>query len=221
VGGASVIAGQFTATPSTLLASGELDEQDAGLVHTAVLFTDGTYSVASNGRGTVSMVNSSLLHLFDAVFYLTGPNAGFILDAGISANNYIRTGTMQPQTGGPFTSAPNDGAYYGGSFAPATAGPTMNGIAVGVPNIDSQFTLSAGTLTGLNDLSDIDHLANSNPITGPYTFGDSFGRATVSVPASGWGLGTATIYLMSPTQFVLIPVNPSAQNSDLAMFQTQ
>jgi hypothetical protein len=219
-GGSSVIAGQFTATPSTLILAGELDENDAGLVKTAVPFTDGTYSVTANGRGTISLVDTNLVHYLDAIIYLTAPNAGFVLDAGAAGNNYIRSGMMQPQTGGPFTSAPNDGAYYGGSFAPSTAGPEHTGKAVDIPNIDDQFTLTTGALSGVGDISDF-NLQNTVSLTGTYTFGDPFGRATLDVPEAGFGGGMATIYMVTPTQFVMIPTNQFSQDSNIAMFQTQ
>lgn len=221
LGGSSVITGQFTTNPTTLVVTGEIDLQDAGLVISAAQITQGTYSVASNGRGMLSLISATGRHYYDAVFYLTGPNAGFIIDAGLPLNNFIRTGLMFPQTGGPFTSAPSDGEYYGGTYAPSTAGPLPSGNPVGVPNVDAQFSLSAGALTGIADLSDINFVAITSPITGTYTFGDSFGRGTLSVNLGGFGDGLATIYLLSPTQFVMIPADAFSQTADIAIFQTQ
>jgi hypothetical protein len=220
VSASSVIAGQFTATPSTLLLVGKLDENDAGLVLTAVHFTRGVYSVSQNGRGTISLIGSNLKHYYDAVFYLTAPNTGFLLDAGAAGNNYIRSGTMLPQTGGPFTSAPNDGNYYGGSYAPTTAGPLKNGKSVDIPNIDDQFALATGALTGIGDISDF-KLQKTLGLSGTYTFGDAYGRATLNVSVPGFGLGKATIYMITPTQFVMVPTTHFSQDSNIALFQTQ
>ena len=223
VGGSSVIAGQFTATPTTLQVAGEFDENDAGLVVNAMTLT-GTYVAPDpeSGRGTFSLVGSNQIHYLDAVFYLTGTNTGFILDGAIPLNNYIRSGMIQPQTGGPFTSAPNDGDYYGGSLPPSTAGPLPSGKAVAIPNIDDQFSLSllGQGLTGIGDVSFTDFI-NTVELTGTYTFGDAFGRATVDEIQNGFGDGLATIYLVTPTQFVLIPTNQFGQASDVAVFQAQ
>jgi hypothetical protein len=71
---------------------------DAGLILSAVPFTDGIYSVSSNGRGTLSLINSNLKHYYDAVFYLTGPNTPFLLEAHHLPrySNPIRTDPDEP-----------------------------------------------------------------------------------------------------------------------------
>jgi hypothetical protein len=68
-----------------------------------------TYSVASNGRVTLS---GSGCALTGAPFYLTAANTGFMLGSGHS----VEIGQFEPQSAGPFSATSFSGAYYAGDL---------------------------------------------------------------------------------------------------------
>ena len=159
------------------------DENNGGTVMLEAS-TNATYSVSSNGRVTVASDGSTV-----SVLYLVSPNEGFILNT--DTNN--ATAFFEPQAAGPFTDSSIDGDFFLGVVAPGYAvrgAQISSGVAV----------LSDGTI---NETSDIDQ--GGSPLIGQ-TSEDTYavsanGRATT-------GSGNEVIYIVSPTKFVLIDVNP-------------
>jgi hypothetical protein len=102
--------GHATATPGTASLAVTLYEDNAGTWPTPnpSTFTC-TYLVASNGRMTLSggsnCTNAPL-------FYLTATNTAFMLNMGSS----VEDGQVEPQTGGPFTTASIAGTFYVGGL---------------------------------------------------------------------------------------------------------
>jgi len=217
-GGAVGFAGELTATSTTL--AGEYDFNDSGATGALLFaqqFTSGTVgTIASNGRGTMTVpINTSPTpYTFDGVFYLTGQNTGFVLDASGFNGNFTLFGTLQPQTG-TVLGGPADGNYYGGTIPPVPIGTETTPVHVTA----AFLALASGDFTGEQDLNDIEYGPLHLPISGgTYTTGDSFGRATLSVADSpGFGGGTtgtpATIYLVTgdvngASQFVMLTMEP-------------
>jgi hypothetical protein len=220
-GGAVVFAGEVTANSTTQVTTGEFDENDSGTdILLAQQFSNGSYSVAANGRGQLTIADSTNTY-FNGVFYLTGTNTGFVLDDSASNVNYTLFGNLQPQSG-TVTQGPSDGNYYGGTTPPVPDGsPVISSVA----NVTATLALSAGTMTGSAAASDLSIILLDGPISGSYsTSTDSFGRGTfTSTGFPGFGNGNATIYMVSPTQFVLLTTNPTAGaiNPNLSNFITQ
>ena len=103
--------GQFKGTSSTTSISGSYAETEGGLEDQNVL--TGNYSISTNGR---SLFDSP--QLGRAIFYLTGPNSGFVLSGdalgameaqtlptGELGGRYLVSGTQIP--------VPNTGAFTG------------------------------------------------------------------------------------------------------------
>ena len=87
------------------------DENDGGTISTNS--DSGTYSVASNGRVTVTTTVGGGGH--DPVLYLVSPNKGFI----VGTDNSVTTGTFEPQSPGPFSNASASGVFGFGTIWPA------------------------------------------------------------------------------------------------------
>jgi hypothetical protein len=78
------------------------------------------------------------------------------------------------------------------------------------------------TFTGAQDVNDAKNGPAHAPIApGTYTVADSFGRGTLTVTQSpGFGDGAATIYLVSPNQFLLLTMQANFINADIGVFTT-
>jgi hypothetical protein len=92
---------------SSLTAVADYDDED-GTWQTPKSSTTCTYSVASNGRMTLS--GGSGCGSGAPVFYLTAANTAFIL----TPDSGVEIGQVEPQTGGPFTTASIAGTFYAG-----------------------------------------------------------------------------------------------------------
>jgi len=221
-GGAVGFVGQVVANSATL--TGEYDFNDSGLSG-ALLFaqplTNGSLgTIASNGRGTMTIpvATTPTQYNFQGVFYLTAQNTGFVLDATSINGNFSLFGTLQPQTG-TVLGGPNNASYFGGTIAPVPIGTET----APVPITAITLVMANPTFTGEQDVND----AKSGPIHlsiggGTYTTADASGRGTMTVADSpGFGNGTpATFYLVSPNQFVMLTMQPTFTNADIAIFTT-
>jgi hypothetical protein len=108
----------------------------------------GTYTVAANGRTPITDITHSW------VIYLVGLNQGFVVDQNPSATS----GTLQPQSAGPFNAASLSGSFIFGDGPPAAKPSTLqSGVASadGVANIGGTIDQNqAGVLTGSMGLTD-------------------------------------------------------------------
>ena len=147
----------------------------------------GTYTVASNGRATITLGGYHL------VAYLVGPNEFFHF---VSDSNVL-FGYGEPQTAGSYTNGSLKGSY---------AGSATNPVDFAVNIFSGEFSANgAGSMNGTEDLG-----RSSGP-----TYAAAF-NATYSVtatPTNGRGTmtlgsgGTAVIYMISPSKFVVVPLN--------------
>jgi hypothetical protein len=152
--------GLASATPATSSLAVTDYSDDAGTWSTPnpLTFTC-TYSVASNGRMTLSG-GSDCTHA--PVFYLTAGNTAFMLDEGSG----VEIGQVEPQTGGPFTTASFSGTYYMGTLEVAN-----QAVSTGVGVV---------TLNGSGGFSDTtDYTATAGQQ------GDQTGTGTVTVDSNG------------------------------------
>jgi hypothetical protein len=157
-------------------------------------FTDapGTYSVASNGRTSITIGG------FNLVAYLVDLNQIFLF---VSDSNVL-FGFGEPQAAGSFTNSTLTGTYAG--FA-------TNPVDFGVVVFSGEFTADGTTPTGnITGIEDIGAPSGPNPgvaFNATYSVSSSptNGRGTMTV-TSGTG-GNAVIYMISPAKFVAVSLN--------------
>src|SRR5947208_7768584 len=157
-------------------------------------FTDapGTYSVASNGRTSITVGGFSL------VAYLEDLNQIFLF---VSDSNVL-FGFGEPQAAGSFTNSALKGTYAGFATNPA---------AFGVVVFSGEFSADGATPTG-NITGAEDRGVPSGPVSGA-TFKATYsvassptnGRGTMTV-TSGTA-GNAVIYMISASKFVAVSLN--------------
>jgi len=157
-------------------------------------FTDaaGTYSVAGNGRTSITLGGFSL------VAYLVNSNQIFLF---VSDPNVL-FGFGEPQAAGSFSNSALKGTYAGYATNPA---------AFGVTVFSGEFSADAaaptGNMTGTEDIG-----VPTGPVSGQafkatysVTPSPTNGRGTMTV-SSGTG-GNAVIYMISPSKFVVVSLN--------------
>ena len=166
----------------------------------------GTYSVASNGRASITIGGYHL------VAYLVNLNQIFLF---VSDSNVL-FGFGEPQAAVSFTSSMLKGTY---------AGYTTNPVDFGVVVFSGEFTANGasptGTVTGTEDIG-----APSGPVSGAafkatYSVSPSptNGRGTMTVTSRT--AGNAVIYMISPSKFVAVPLNdPNPAIWDFELYST-
>jgi len=192
-------AGSFVADGNGNFTSGMLDENRNGTPATDLAFqpsgTDaGTYTLASNGRGTATFVTSG--RTYTLVFYLgpVGPNTTAVFqetDSGITSD-----GDFTLQESGPFTLASIQGNY-----AIETSGASGATLQVSTGQIG---TNGAGSITTGNiDTNTGGVLTLGQIVTGSYSAPASSGRATLAVNS---GTPNYAGYVVSSTQVYLLGI---------------
>jgi hypothetical protein len=152
----------------------------------------GTYSVASNGRTSITVGGFSL------VAYLVNLNQIFLF----VADSNVLFGFGEPQAPGSFNNGALNGTY---------AGFTTNPAAFGVTVFSGEFSANGATPTGnLTGTEDIGASSGPNPggaFNATYSVSPSptNGRGTMTV-SSGTG-GNAVIYMISPSKFVAVSLS--------------
>jgi uncharacterized repeat protein (TIGR01451 family) len=175
--GADVLLGLVTPSGTgTFAFSG--DENNAGAL-AAQSFTNGTYSVASNGRVTISGTGSH-----NPVFYLVSANKGFV----VGTDSAVASGSFEPQTGGPFTNASVNGTFSFGSITPVEA------------NVSDESGVA--TFNGLGGISGTSDSTTGSTLNSGQAFSETY-----SFAASGRGTlvsGNSIFYLISPTKVLIM-----------------
>jgi hypothetical protein len=149
-------------------------DQVAGGVANLNQSATAAYSVASNGRATVSYSLGG--NPVDYVYYLDDSNDGFILG---ESSNTAEFGFFQSQAPGPFNNATINGSFVTGTFLPMT--PTS-------PNLATEITLNNGTLSASTP---------AGALSGTYTVASS-GRGTASVNLPVLGGSNVVLYVIGP-----------------------
>ncbi len=186
--GAMLLSSNGSGTANVLAA----DEDKAGTI-TQKPTSQLNYTVQSNGA--FSFGSDS------AVGFLVGQNHAFAV--GNSTNSIL--GTLEPQTGGPFSNASINGTYTAGSLAPLDYANGQNEVDAGSAN-------GAGTLTMSGDSSSSQGVDQ--------WFGTVVGY---SIASNGRGTGEAVgdntpavFYVISPTKVVVLM---SQTDAELAVFK--
>ena len=135
-------AGRFTAAAGSITA-GSLDQDNQGAVNSDESFT-GTYSVAANGRGTLTFDVTGAAKPVNAVFYVVSSGEIQLMSSDAQNVNSLFAGTILQQTGaGTFSNASLNGASVIGLHG--VNGNAGNDVVLGILSIPSagSFTLAA------------------------------------------------------------------------------
>lgn len=182
--------GDVTADGNGNITAGEGDWNDvsSGYIHPTGI--TGTYSVSSDGRGTL-MLDVPGLGTFGYAFALrVSGNASLIEidDAVINASGLLETQT----TAG--LAAPS-GTYAFGFNGQKLSGTPFQSIGL--------FNLLNGSLGGLQDLNLGGNTSTNQSLSGSYSSADSFGRGTATFSASA-GTSEMVYYVVSNRRFRLL-----------------
>jgi len=130
-----------------------------------------TYTVAANGRVTLMGGTKP------PVFYLYGPNAGFL----VGTDTDMEFGIIEPQAAGPFNLASLSGAYMFDTEDPISPNVTLQ---TGEVTLDG-----AGNVAGTSDQSSLAGLAQNQNVSLAYTVSadgtGTFGTGTTAILISG------------------------------------
>ena len=164
-----------------------IDENDGGtLRHQISVAAYSTNNAGQeSGRFLLAGVNGTSTR---RILYLYAPNSGFV----VGTDSKIAVGTLQPQTGGPFSNASVSGTYAGGTIFPVLTSVTNSVAAV--------LADGAGHITGSQYTSGPAGPGGPNNLTLTYQI-DSTGRAVVDQNGQEFGV----LYVVSPTKLVLLP----------------
>jgi hypothetical protein len=158
----------------------------------SVTAAPGTYTVAGNGRASITIGGYSL------VAYLVNSNQSFLFVSDVN----VLFGFGEPQAAVSFTNSTLKGTY---------AGYASNPVGFGVVVFSGEFAADGAGPTGnMNGAEDIG--APSGPVSGAafkatysVTPSPTNGRGSMTV-TSGTG-GNAVIYMVSPSKFVAVSQN--------------
>lgn len=183
--------GVLTSDGAGNVTSGIEDFNDGGLVNTAVPFT-GTYTMASTGRGTLTL--NTAAGTFSLIIY---PSSGGVLVLEIDTRFLTSGAALQQQTT-PFTAGSFQGAYGMNFTAAAPGGSELDSI--------SEFTAD-----GVNKLSGIIDINNSGGITFGQSMTGSFvananGRNALSLQTP-LGPQSMIMYLVNGNRAVFIEID--------------
>jgi hypothetical protein len=152
----------------------------------------GTYSVASNGRTSITAGAAG------AVAYLVNANQAILFSTDSSAS----FGFGEPQAAGPLTNSAVKGTYTGFAITPA-----IFGAAPFAGEFTADGASPTGNITGTEDISAPGGIDSGVALNATYSVSSSptNGRGTATV-TSGSG-GTAVIYMVSPLKFVAVSLS--------------
>jgi hypothetical protein len=187
-----------------------LDQTSDGAVVANTAIT-GTYTMEANGRGTLSFTAGPVTGTF--IVYMYGTGSAFLMDASTGTENDTQTGTLEPQSGGPFSAASLVNSYTMGWL------PSSNRDATG-PN--GSVTLDGvGAWMGTIDESKGDgNLQPNVTVGGTYTVAaNGRGTLTVAIGDGEGGGGTEVFYLVSPSKGYMMSSSTDDSNSAVIVIE--
>jgi len=122
------------------------------------------------------------------------PNQAFL----VGTDSSVDFGTLTPQTGSNLDNASLVGNYYGGSQQPVN-----DNVSEEVDFVSANGSSPNGTLSGVSDKNGSGGPQTGGTISETYVVSPS-GRTVIT--SSGGG-GGAILYIISPTQTVVLPSN--------------
>ena len=167
------------------------DQNQSGAL-TTVSYS-GTYNVESDGRVTLTSGAESA----PPIFYLSGPNQGFILGMGANVSN----GQFFQQSSGPFESSSFSGNYLGRMLNTYVLSENDYCCSLMLDTeLDNFSSDGVSSLTGTAYQDDFWNGPYSAAVSSTYTV-DSSGRGIVTASGSQ----TNIFYVVSPTQVLMMP----------------
>ncbi len=156
----------------------------------------GTFSVASNGRVTLTVAGATNL----PIFYLSSANTAFFLNSDTASS----AGNMEPQVGSSFTNSSASGTYGFGAINPAVPGANNEEGTV-------TFTSSSASINGTSDKNSSGGLSPDNLAASSYAINST---GVGLFPAGCTLTGTSAncenlLIVISPTKAVLLKVKSS------------
>ncbi len=147
-------------------------------------FLGQSYAVATNGRGTLSIADTTTRSF---AFYLDGASSGYIVEHTSTAGS---AGFLEAQSQGPYEYANSSGPFpatLANSFVSYTAYPQAPG----------PITLNALLYLNFDALS-------SNFVNGSFAIDPTIGRGLGTVTESGVGTLPSALYIVSPTRMEML-----------------
>ncbi len=194
---ANVTAGLFTGDGKGN-ATFTSDQNDGGTL-SLQQSSPGTYAIDSSGQKTGRVTLSGFSAQFGTtlpVLYLYGSNSAYV----VGTDAEVTSGTLEPQSGSPYSSASISGNYAGGSVWPVVAAVTNS--------VTSLFANGIGSMSVTQFVSGPQGPEGPNNLTLTYNnVGSTTGRSVVMQGANQYGV----MYVVSPDKVVLLPAgnNPA------------
>jgi hypothetical protein len=211
-GGNVVIAGNFTASGTGTISGGQLDSNRSG--GTLGIFTgsavSGTYTIGSDGRGTMQWITTNSKGAMSTTNYLLAEDSGG--NFHMIENDTIGT----PQTHGSGIIKPVVGALSGASFSGnylfELDGQDQAGkseVLVGVTHADGLSRLTPGMF----DVNDAGTYSPAVAVTGSFLVGSNNDKGvlflTYQIPSSLSVTAQYTFYFVSENDIFLMAIDPT------------
>jgi hypothetical protein len=181
--------GVLTSDGAGNVTSGIEDFNDGGSVTTGVPLT-GTYAMAANGRGTLSLNAGST---FSLIIY---PSSGGVLVLEI--DRFMTTGAALQQQTAPFTAGSFQGTYGMNFTAATSSGSELDSIA--------EFTADGvSKLNGIIDLNNSGGITFGQPMSGTFV-ANAKGRNALSLQTP-LGVQNMIVYLVNGNRAVFVEVD--------------
>ena len=200
--GASVVAVGLLATDGAgnLTSTSVFDENNAGSILSQQSLA-GTYSIQSNGTGSVS-VTSANSPASSFVLYTITTNKAFLLD--ISSSDAL-TGLVEPQVKG------NSGTFSAATIQGSFVTGITNNTNAAATNISGVLSLDGvSNVSGTQDQSTPSVNTSGQAVTATYTV-SSTGRGTMSVTSPA--ATSRVLYVINGSKFATIGVDNGDANS--------
>jgi len=184
----------------SVTSSSVFDENNAGQILSQQSLA-GTYNIAPNGRGTIS-VSSASSPAPSFVLYAVTNNKGFLLDTS-SAD--ALSGFLEPQVTG------NTGMFSPSTIQGAFVTGTTTTSVTGATNLSGVLSLDGSShISGTQDETTPSGNTTGQTFTAAYTV-SSNGRGTMNVTAPS--ATSRVLYVVNGSKFVTIDVDSSDTNS--------
>ncbi len=212
-GGNVEIAGNFTANGSGTIQGGQLDSNRSGGtlgVFTGSSFT-GTYSIGSDGRGTMQLIVTNSKGAISTTNYIlaedSGGNFHMIENDTTGTPQTHGSGIIKPIIGGGLSASTFSGNYVFELDGQDNLGKSE--VIVGVTHADGVSLLTPGMF----DVNDGGTYSPAVPVSGNFFVTSNNDKGvlflTYQIPASAQVTAEYTFYYVSPTDIFLMAIDPT------------
>jgi hypothetical protein len=194
--GTLATAGSFSGDGNLHITAGVLDENVNGAASPNVAFSNGSYFVTSNGRGTATFTTAS--HTYSLVFYLSTPGNAVLqeTDSGRTSD-----GSFAQQQTAAFSRASIQGSNALQTTGLSPASPASAQTIAGQLVADGAGAISSGTI----DINSAGTPA-SEAVSGTYSLPAPNGRATLTLNPSTDNRNFA-VYIVNSTQVFVLGID--------------